>query len=229
MEWIIIIAIFVFGIAIFASRQSNKKVEIEKRSFDEYEKAGISLQESDPDSPEMDELISDVVDIGVNALTAIELTREERADVINEVIESLDENVPEKSEILQVDMIRLAYDKLYQRYSMTKDLDATNFIIGKLKYLHSKTEVTNADYADMIEFVESKKPVKEFVQVIYSSDDENGKKELFAKYLEEYKDHSIEELEQLIETNKKEDYNDYTLDDKQKWRAMKTIIEEKSK
>lgn len=156
MEWIIIIAIFVFAIAIFASRQSNKKIGNNKRSSNEYEKAEISFVESKPDSPEMDELVKKVVDIGVNALTATELTKEERADIINEAIESLDENVSEKTEIMQVNMIRLAYDKLYQRYSMTKDLEATNFIIGKLEELYSETEVTNADYADIIEFVDSK-------------------------------------------------------------------------
>ncbi|WP_436415979.1 hypothetical protein [Petrimonas sp.] len=41
------------------------------------------------------------------------------------------------------------------------------------------------------------------------------------------KDFSVEDLERLIIENKKENYADYTLEDKQKYRAMKTIIEKK--
>ena len=233
MSWIIIIAIIVIAIAIFASRQSNKEESPKKTksTFREYEVVGIRIPDDDVYYPsdEMEEQREKLIDIAIEALTLEEGSKEERADIINEVIDSLDDNFPGKSEKTQIEILQLAYDKLFKRYSMTKDIEATNFISTKIDEINAKTEVTTADFADIIEFVDSKKPIKQFVQVLYSSDEEKEKKQTFEKYLEEYKDYSVDQLEALIIENKKENYSDYTLDDKQKFRAMKTLIENKLK
>lgn len=233
MEWIIIIAIIVIGVAFLASSQSNKNESLKKTksTFDEFEAAGIRIPGDDAYYPhdEMEEQREKLIDIGVQALTLDEVSKEERADIINGVIDSLDENFPDESEKTQVEIIQRAYDKLYQRYSLTKDVDAIAFISAKLDDINTKTEVTTADFADIIEFVDGKKPVKQFIQVVYSSDEEIEKKQVFEKYLEQYKDYSVDQLELLINENKKENYSDYTLEYKQKYRAMKTLIENKSK
>lgn len=58
---------------------------------------------------------------------------------------------------------------------------------------------------------------------------EKEKKLAFEKYYAEFKDFKISTLEFLIESGKKSSYEDYTEDDKIKFKAQKTLIEEKRK
>jgi len=57
-------------------------------------------------------------------------------------------------------------------------------------------------------------------------EDEELKNNLFKNFYEEYKHYSIIDLEILIERGRKSQYNDYSLEDKMKFKAQKTLIEE---
>jgi hypothetical protein len=48
---------------------------------------------------------------------------------------------------------------------------------------------------------------------------------LFEQYLEEYKDLTLEDIKWKIKWGKKDSYDDYTDDDKMRFRALKTIQE----
>lgn len=235
MEWFLLILLLVVVVVIVS--KTGKKGQEKERVF--RESVGKPLKESDEDVMErilnnsykekIEEFINKFIELGVEALTSPTLSKEERADVMNTVINSLDENAPEQSEQAQCDILRLAYSKLNERYSTLKDVDSVEFTNAKLEEIGNKEEVTNDDYSEIINFVADKNPTRRFVSEVYSSETEKEKKVFYEKFLEEYKDFAVEDLEKLIVENKKENYADYTIEDKQKWRAMKTIIERKTK
>jgi hypothetical protein len=58
---------------------------------------------------------------------------------------------------------------------------------------------------------------------------EEEKKSIFNKYYEEFKNFDISTLNHFIESGKKSSYEEYTDDDKMKFKAQRTLIEEKRK
>lgn len=91
------------------------------------------------------------------------------------------------------------------------------FSVGKAK--------TNTEIEEKIVHVK-KNYVYEEKKYVPSEDE---KKSIFDRYYAEFKDFDISTLDFIIETGKKSSYHDYTEDDKMKFKAQKTLIEEKRK
>lgn len=76
----------------------------------------------------------------------------------------------------------------------------------------------------------SKKNTETINSNIFDDIDRNielEKKRLFEEYYSKYKNYEISTLEDMIEFGRKNSYKDYTLDDKMKFKACKTLIREK--
>lgn len=221
MGWIILISMAIIFIFIVTGTMGSAKEEKKKPKPAPVQKKEV-INEEQPYNDKVNELIRKFKDIAIETLTANKaITREERADLILSVIDSLDENAPYLSEEIQKEIVLESYQKLHDRYTMLKDADSVQFIENRIVETKAKPEMTTEDYITIIDFMELHTSVK----VIYSSDEEKLKKQYFETFLEEYKDHTVDQLQQLIEDNRKDNYADYTTEDKQKFRAMKTLIE----
>lgn len=243
----VILIIISIGVGVHSSEKSKKRDINQKKAFDSYLNSSMNVSDNKPEyfysdidlkSKRSESIYFDVVDVDNRSKSA----RKTAAELaMNDQLE-LEVDFSKKK-----DRIRVLSDGKWIGYVEDGFTEEVKNVIlhGNNNYeclvvsAFAEWDDDITDAGNIIEFVAdvditAELQYEKFEKTINPAVNKNAKSSepvknysnYFDQYYDLYKDLDYEELEEALNVDNKENYADYTDEEKQRWRAVKVLMEE---